>query len=320
MITVAGEALVDLLVDPAGDVTVHPGGAPLNVARALARLGVECCFLGRVSEDALGGLLLSELRDEGIGVPITAPVQAPTTLALAALAPSGHAEYRFYLDGTSAGELRPQDIPATLAGETRVLVLGGLGLLIEPMAGTLLGLLSRVPDDAVVMLDPNCRPGAIRDAESHRRVIEAVCERADIVKASREDLEILAPGLDPGAAARRAFGARPRAVVITDGPGPVTLLCSTREEQVPVPQVGVVDTVGSGDALVAAFIAWWTARSLSAGDLCDTRQLGDAVRAAVEVAALTCMAAGAEPPRIPGWALRTAAAGEMITALQSQRG
>lgn len=39
MITVAGEALMDLVIDPSGAVTAVPGGAPFNVARTIARLG-----------------------------------------------------------------------------------------------------------------------------------------------------------------------------------------------------------------------------------------------------------------------------------------
>ena len=38
MITAAGEALIDLLVSGAGETSAHPGGAPFNVARAVARL------------------------------------------------------------------------------------------------------------------------------------------------------------------------------------------------------------------------------------------------------------------------------------------
>ena len=51
MITVAGEALVDVLVEADGAVSLHPGGSCLNVARTIARLGVGCRFLGRASED-----------------------------------------------------------------------------------------------------------------------------------------------------------------------------------------------------------------------------------------------------------------------------
>lgn len=39
MITVAGEALIDLIVDPASHVDPRMGGGPFNVTRAVARLG-----------------------------------------------------------------------------------------------------------------------------------------------------------------------------------------------------------------------------------------------------------------------------------------
>ena len=42
MITVAGEVLTDLLIDPLGSVTAVAGGAPFNVARNTARLGGDC--------------------------------------------------------------------------------------------------------------------------------------------------------------------------------------------------------------------------------------------------------------------------------------
>ena len=46
MIVVAGEALVDLIPTPSGDLGVHPGGGPFNTARWLGRLGVPVGFPG----------------------------------------------------------------------------------------------------------------------------------------------------------------------------------------------------------------------------------------------------------------------------------
>ncbi|HQZ86038.1 MAG TPA: carbohydrate kinase, partial [Actinomycetota bacterium] len=46
MIVVAGEALVDLIVDPMGGLTAVPGGGPFNAARALGLLGADCTYLG----------------------------------------------------------------------------------------------------------------------------------------------------------------------------------------------------------------------------------------------------------------------------------
>ena len=40
MIVVVGEALVDLVVSPDGQVAARPGGSPFNAARSLARLRV----------------------------------------------------------------------------------------------------------------------------------------------------------------------------------------------------------------------------------------------------------------------------------------
>ena len=55
MIVVAGEALMDLFVAPDGSVSANPGAGPYNTARTIARLGQPAAFLGRISNDRLGG-------------------------------------------------------------------------------------------------------------------------------------------------------------------------------------------------------------------------------------------------------------------------
>jgi fructokinase len=105
MITVAGEALIDVVIDASGSVTALPGGAPFNVARTIARLGGDCQFLGKLSDDRFGEQLRSSLEDAGVRI-VANPTPAPTTLAIARLDEFGTAEYRFYLQGTSAAQLR----------------------------------------------------------------------------------------------------------------------------------------------------------------------------------------------------------------------
>ena len=53
MISVLGEALVDIIVDPQGEVTSVVGGAPLNTARTIARLGIPATFI----QEGLGGVV-----------------------------------------------------------------------------------------------------------------------------------------------------------------------------------------------------------------------------------------------------------------------
>ena len=73
MITVAGEALIDLIVDPAGHVDPRLGGGPFNVARAVARLGLPAAFLGRLSGDRFGQLMRADLDRHGVLVAVGGP-------------------------------------------------------------------------------------------------------------------------------------------------------------------------------------------------------------------------------------------------------
>jgi len=72
VIVVVGEALIDLIVGPGGQVDARPGGSPSNAARSLARLGAETTFLGRQARDGLGRLLRDRLAADGV---------APTAVA-----------------------------------------------------------------------------------------------------------------------------------------------------------------------------------------------------------------------------------------------
>jgi fructokinase len=96
-------------------------------------------------------------------------------------------------------------------------------------------------------------------------------------------------------------------VLVTDGPRAAWAVLPTGEVSVDVPAVTVVDTIGAGDAFGGSFLAWWTGRKLSRSELFQPEPVREALQAAVEVAALTCTRAGAEPPRLaelagrPGW-------------------
>src|SRR5205814_5742485 len=91
------------------------GGGPFNTARALARLGVPTQFLGRLSTDVYGGQLRDLLEADGADLSLTSFGPESTTLAIANVGSEGHAAYRFLIDGTSAPNLTPQMLPASLA-------------------------------------------------------------------------------------------------------------------------------------------------------------------------------------------------------------
>jgi fructokinase len=78
MIAVVGEALIDLVVDDAGEVAARPGGGPCNTARTLGRLGIDTTFLGRLSRDGFGRLLRARLAADGVALAVTGLAAAGT--------------------------------------------------------------------------------------------------------------------------------------------------------------------------------------------------------------------------------------------------
>ena len=164
MITVAGEALIDLIIDPAGHVDPRLGGGPFNVTRAVARLDQPVAFLGRLSGDRFGRLMRADLDRPGVLVAIQAPTDAPTTLALVDVDPAGVPGYHFYLAGTSAAAVGPGE--AALPADTTALHVGSLGLVMEPVGTSMEQLVAELPGGVTVMLDPNCRPGAIASRQA----------------------------------------------------------------------------------------------------------------------------------------------------------
>ena len=300
MITVAGEALIDLIADDTGAVVARPGGAAFNVARFVAQLGAACTYVGLLSGDRFGDLLRAELLSAGVVLGLPEPTSAPTTLALAQLDEAGSAEYRFYVQATAAAQLVHADLPDGLLDASRVLVLGGIAIAVEPVRATLLALLESVSRSVVVVLDPNCRGDAIADLQAYRKTVSRVLRRADVLKVSVEDVAVLAPGSAPESYALDALEHGPSVVIVTDGPRELLLATTDGVRRLPVPEVDVVDTIGAGDAFVAALLTWLSANPGADLGSVAPRELQSGIERAMEVAAAVCSMRGAAlPPAHP---------------------
>lgn len=301
MIVVAGEALVDLVVAEGGAITATAGGAPYNVARGCARLGAPTALAAVVSTDRFGRQLADGLASSGVSARLLQRMARPTTLAVAELDTGGGATYRFYTAGTSAPALVPSELPA----ETAVLVTGGLGLVLEPMAATIESIVRGADDRVLVLVDVNCRPSIIDDRDGYLSRLWRVLARADVIKVSDEDLAWLRPGVAPLAVAAELLDRSGRVVLVTSGGRATTIVTPAGASTVPVAPVPVVDTIGAGDAFTAGFATCWRERGRGRSGLDDVAALSAAVSAAHTVAAVVVGRRGADPPRReelpPGW-------------------
>jgi fructokinase len=295
-VVVAGEALVDV-IHVAGQVVERPGGGPFNAARTLARLEQPVAFLGCLSTDPDGRRLRELLARDGVALDLVVPSEAPTTRAHAHLA-GGVATYEFEAQGTAAAGLTLAAARARMPADVAALMVGTLGLVLEPIAATLEALAARAAARTLVVVDPNCRPAAIADVAAYRRRLDRVLAASDVVKVSTEDLDWLMPGAHAVTAARALLSGRARVALVTLGGDGAIVVTRRHAAHVPAPQALVVDTIGAGDAFAGGFVAAWLRAGHTPDDLAAVDKVAAAAGFACTVAARTCERAGADPPTL----------------------
>ena len=304
VVAVAGEALVDFV--PAGRdglFEATPGGSPANVAVGLARQEIPVRLLARIADDLLGHRIRAHLAGNGVDLSYAVRAAEPTSLAIVAVGRDGVVEYDFRVDGTADWQWHDHELTGVLDGDVVALHAGSLALTMPPGADALQRLITRAGETMTISYDPNCRPLLMGAPDAVRGRIEALVGLADVVKASADDLAWLLPGREPEQVAEAWLAKGPAIVVITLGPA--GLLAATRQAGVlrhPGRAVDVVDTVGAGDACMAALLAGLHRRRLLGADrrtglrAVDATTLADLADEAVMAAAITCTRPGADPP------------------------
>lgn len=301
MIVCCGEALIDMLPRETtlGEKGFAPyaGGAIFNTAIALGRLGIRTGFFSGISSDMMGDILRETLTKSGVDDRYAAISGRPTTIAFVKLV-NGQATYAFYDEGTAGRMLDVGDLPA-LGDDCNALHFGAISLIPEPCGTAYETLLLREADKRVISLDPNIRPGFIRDAGAHAERIRRMAAKSDIIKFSDEDLAWFGMDGSEEDLARHWLDHGARLVLITRGADGATGYTAAHKVSVPVVKVDVVDTVGAGDTFDAGVLAALDRRGLltkAAIASLSAEAIEDALVWGVKAAAVTVSRAGANPP------------------------
>ncbi|MBT8408271.1 MAG: carbohydrate kinase, partial [Alphaproteobacteria bacterium] len=176
---------------------------------------------------------------------------------------------------------------------------GGISLVVEPCAGAYEALMLREAPSRVTMIDPNIRPGFIKDEAAFRGRIDRLIAAADIVKLSDEDLHWLEGSGDLAGLAQAILARGPALVCVTAGANGATGYTSERAVFVPSERATVVDTVGAGDTFNAGVLAALDRQGLlhkTALKSLTEAQIAAALSLGVKAAAVTVSRAGANPP------------------------
>lgn len=301
MILSCGEALIDMLPrqSTAGEPAFapHAGGAVFNTAIALGRLGAPSGFLSGISTDLFGEMLMEGLTASQVESRFAIRSARPTTLAFVKLV-DGHASYAFYDENTAGRMLGAEDMPA-LPDSIEALFFGGISLPVEPCGTAYEALMTREAGRRLCMIDPNIRPGFIRDEPAYRARLGRMMALADIVKLSDEDLRWLEGPGEIAPLAQGLLARGPKLVLVTEGATGAHAFTAGLALFEPSRRVSVVDTVGAGDTFNAGVLAaLHRAGALSKAGVAgaDAALLRAALRLGAAAAAVTVSRAGANPP------------------------
>jgi len=283
----AGHALTDFIrVGPDRWLT-RSGGAPWNVARVVATLGLPSAFAGSISLDRFGDEIAAQSEAAGLDLRFTQRYAKPPLLAMVhEVTPP---QYLFI--GIDSADLAfdPGLLPAGWLDRAEWVHFGCIGLARAPLCVKLLRLLDEVKAAGKrVSYDPNFRTIM---TESYDETLHHVAARADVIKVSDEDLIGLFRTEHPTEGLARLRALNPTApILLTRGSAGAELhLPGSVLKQRPAP-IEVVDTVGAGDASVGGLLyslmtqpeAPWAAH----------------LRFCVASGAAACLEAGAAPPTL----------------------
>lgn len=242
-----GETLWDML--PQG---ARIGGAPLNAAYHLQKLGIDTALVSRVGNDRYGEGIRDFITRAGFESPSlqTDPVH-PTSRVEITIQENHEASYDI-LPEVAWDYIAYDDRVRDLASRAEYLVFGSLIARSEPSRATLEKLLTQVP---VKVMDVN-----LRTPFDTPEAVRGLVEKADILKLNESELHIISGwyGCEgPHEISREAlYGIlRPDILIVTYGTRGAYLRRGDQRLFQPGFPIRVLDTVGSGDAFLAGFLS-----------------------------------------------------------------
>ncbi|ALV46601.1 sugar kinase [Arthrobacter alpinus] len=265
-----GEAMVSLRssgpLAQGGTLTTHMAGSEANVAVAMSRLGHTTKWVGRLGEDPHGEFIRRQLGAEFVEGQITVDPDRATGVMFLEQRTADVSRALYYRSGSAGSEISPLDLEPALAESATILHLTGITPALSANARMAFerAAAGAAAAGMMVSLDVNYR-NKLWSREDAREVLSAVAGYAQIVIASEDELNLLAPkgsaaadsGSDAGVAgiAAELLALGVNEVVVKLGADGAEVYTLAGKFHVDAKAVSVVDTVGAGDAFTAGYLS-----------------------------------------------------------------
>lgn len=297
-----GELLIDFVAENQGSdlrkatiFTKKGGGAPANVACAIARLGGNSAFIGCIGEDPFGNFLEQILVENSVDTNHLQKSDTFTTLAFVSIAEDGERDFVF-----SRGADRELKYLPSIKSEFKgnMLHLGAATALLGGSLESAYGhyFFDGLTERAFISFDPNFRQDLWKRRESSfvKKCLPFI-EKSHLCKFSLEEARLLSGKEDLNEACATLHDLGTEAIVITLGREGTLLSTGNRHGIIPSISVEAVDTTGAGDAFIGCLLYLLSVLEDPASVTGNFEFLMEMVRQANAAGALTTTQFGAIP-------------------------
>ena len=287
-----GEMLIDQVVDAQGRRQHFPGGAPANVAVALARLGVPTAFVGAIGDDSHGSELTTVLRTHGVDCRGLQVCDAPTRVVEVRCDAGGDRHFGGFIGGHTTtfadAQLAASPLAALPWSSIPALVTGTLGLAAPVTRAAMQAAGTAVQAwGGKLIIDVNWRPTFWPEPTQAIAIMQPWLRRADLIKVAVDEAIALFQTNQIAALAATFPDAH---ILLTDGDRGCQYRVGDWIGEVPAFAVNAVDTTGAGDACLAGLVYQWGQQGWQWK---DAAQVARAVQFANAMGALTTRQPGA---------------------------
>ncbi|WP_071461568.1 carbohydrate kinase family protein [Bacillus massilinigeriensis] len=258
-----GEILIDFIPRQKGvalkDVLFFeraPGGAPANVAAAVAKYGHEASMITKVGCDAFGDYLIEQLENIGVQTDkIFRTKEANTGLAFVSLKENGERDFTFYRKPSADLLFTENEVKENWFGTGDILHFCSVDLVESPMKQAHKRAIVLMKEKGgLISFDPNVRLPLWDNSEECRTAILEFLPQAHLVKISDEELEFITGISNTEEAIQSLFKGDVLAVVYTKGAAGAKLHVKGANWQSSGYKVDVQDTTGAGDSFIGGFL------------------------------------------------------------------
>ncbi|MCR5419386.1 MAG: carbohydrate kinase [Lachnospiraceae bacterium] len=250
-----GEMLIDFtpVENMKNTYTANPGGAPANVAVAVARNGVKAGFLGKLGNDDFGKLLINTLENDGVEILLPQLTdEATTTLAFVTLDETGDRSFTFARKPGADLLLDENDVSGIDYSEWDIVHFGSVSQSGSPSKEAVLHSVKKAKEKGkLISFDINYRD-KIWSYDDCKKEVEKVIPYVDMLKISEEELGFVG-GEDNILPYMKEHNIA--VVVLTLGKDGARIYFENEMRQIPSMNVKVVDTTGAGDAYWGGFLS-----------------------------------------------------------------